>query len=208
MKKKLLLSALIAGAILVGNSNQSFAADNASQTVTATLGLLKKVTATGTALSANIDPDSGDLDAAMTPAFQIQTNRATNQNMYLKGECVDDSGTVNAITGTGATGGTYITLTNAAVIPTNTAVIDAQGTPTDPDNNPNVILYGINAPANVGTDLVYTWVGAQNRWNAVLAKKGKTDTSITIPKGSPKANTFNEQDEEGGYQATITLSFV
>lgn len=208
MNKKILSSALITGFILISNANQSFAATSASQTVAAALAVLQKVTATGTALSANIDPDTGALDAAMTPAFQIQTNTGNSQSMYLKGECTDDSGTVNAITGTGVTGGTYITLTNFNSVPTHAAVTDAQGTPTDPDNNPDVILYGINAPADVGTDLVYTWSGAQFRWNAVLAKKGKTDTSITIPIGSPKANTYNEQDGVGSYRATITLSFL
>lgn len=212
MKKRLLLATLIGNVIAIGISQgAAHAASFADQTVIATLGQMKQVVGNGSALSANIDPDTGQLSAAMTPSYTITTNTNGNTNMTLKATCLTTGLPQNAFFGDGSAGGTYIVLTNNTVLPPIGAVSDAKLVTPTPSVNANVIVYSITPPADVGgTQLVYTWQNAptDKYWTAVLHHKGNTNTDITIPIGTPKSLTYSFDDEPGQYEATVTLSFV
>ena len=115
-------------------------------------------------------------------------------------------GLTPALAGTGATGGTFIALTNSTALPTLGAVADALGAPT-PALNANVIAYPVNQPADIPGELAYAWNGS-DRWNGTLTHSGNTNTALNIPANTPKASTFSIDDVDGSYQATITLSFL
>lgn len=212
-KIKLLSTLLFAGAFALNVHNGALAAcsPTASQTVTGTLAQCKCVQTDGGNISANIDCD-GVLSAAFVPAFQIKTNSASATNMYLEAKCNTLGGVlVNALSGTGATGGTFISLTNqtgASGIPTAAAVLDAQAPVPVPVTNTNVIAFGVNAPTTQAGILVYTWNAGTKRWDAVLTKKGTTNTALTVPAAAARPLTFSFDDEPGSYQAIVTLSFV
>lgn len=204
---------LLVGAIALSAQSGAFAAcsPTASQTITGTLSQCKCVTTDGGNIAANIDCD-GLLSAAFVPAFQIKTNSAAATNMYLEAKCNTLGGVlVNALSGTGATGGTFISLTNqtgASGIPAAAAVTDAQAAVPVPVTNTNVIAYGVNAPTSTAGILVYTWNVGTRRWDAVLTKKGTTNTALTVPAAAARPLTFSFDDEPGSYQAIVTLSFV
>lgn len=207
IKKRVLLSAfLLTGVMAAGSLQGAFAADNASQTLTATLGTMKKVTTNGGTITSTIDPDTGNLQTAFSPGFRIETNTNSAQNLQLTSLLTYDSGTANAFYGDATT--EYIILANQTVKPTLTAVNDIKAGSTDPANNPNAIAYTVTPPSNILGQLTYTWDNTNKRWNASLTHKGKTDTSLTIPAGAAATNTYSGDDEAGSYQATVTLSFV
>ena len=205
MKKNVLLSTLlITSVIALGSAQGAFAngQSSASQTVTGNLGSIKKIVPNGGNINATIDEVTGALSTPLTPGFRITTN-TEREVIYIKAECNTLGGFVNALSGTGATGSTYISLTNTGALPLPADVTDAQGAPASGATNPNVIAYGVNSPAYPG---VGTWNVGLKRWEAVSIK-GVTDTSLTIP-GTAKDNTFSIADVDGSYQAIITASFL
>ena len=213
MKKVKLLSALLfAGAFALGASQGAFAAcsPTASQTLTGTLAQCKCVVIDGGNIAANIDCD-GLLSADFQPKFKITTNKAASTAMYLTAKCNTSGGLVDALSGTGLTGGTFISLANQtgeSGIATPGAVLNAQAATPVPATNTNVIAYGVDAPLDQAGILDYTWNAGLARWDAALTKKGETFTYLNVPAAGPKTLTFSYDDEPGSYEAIVTLSFV
>jgi len=210
MKKNMLLKTfLIIGIVIITASEATYAAcsPTASQTVTGTLGPLKQVVTNGGNLAAVIAESGGALSVDLNPGFRVTTNISTSQAMYLKAEC-NAGGLVNALSGTGVAGDTFISLANQTVAATAAAVTDSQAAIPIPANNANVIAYPVTPPTSQAGILVYTWNPGLKRWDANLTHKGITNTALTVPAGSiPKNDTFSTADAEGTYQAIITLSF-
>jgi len=207
--KKLLLSALLLAGVLSLNAGQgAFAASTASQTVTGTLGQMKTVIANGGNIGSSINPDDGTLTTAFSPAFRLTTNSNAATPVRLTATCNTTTVAQNAFSGDGATGTTFLTLTNNTVLPIIAAVTDAQSASPTPATNADVISYAITKPADVPSQLVYTWDNTNKYYNASLTHKGNTDTSLTVPSALPKPNTYSFDDDAGSYQATVTLSFV
>jgi hypothetical protein len=204
MKNKILISMLLLASIMaIETSKSALAAPTASQTLTATLALLKKVETNGGTTNSTIDPDTGDLVTAFTPGFRIQTNTNAAQTLDLSATCTGGT-TKQSFFEQGGT--QYITLANTTVIPTDTEIDDAQAaTPVD-TQNPNVIAYPVTPPSNIPSDLVWGVFGS-NKWVATLTNKGKTDTSLTVPAGAARPNTYSGDDEVGSYVAIVTLAF-
>lgn len=177
------------------------------QNLTGTLHSAKEVVTNGGNINAVIDETTGLLSTALVPGFILRTNTNTNIPVELKAEANTTGGLTTAMAGTGATGSTFIALTNSTALPTLGAVGDAlSGAPT-PAVNANVIAYPVDKPADIAGELVYLWNGA-DRWNGTLSHKGETLTALNIPATTPKASTFSLDDVDGSYQATITLSFI
>lgn len=212
MRKNVYLSTLLISSIIALSSMQGAFANgssSASQTVVGTLGAVKQVVTNGGNIAATINETTGLLSAALTPGFTLTTNIGSlGTPVALSATANVSGGSTNALSGTGATGGTYIALTNNTVLPTLAAVGDAfSGAPT-PAANANVIAYPVNKPDDIPGQLAYSWNAGLERWDGNLTHKGNTDTLLTIPSSTPKANTFSLADVDGSYQATITLSFV
>ena len=205
MKKNVLLSTLlITGFVAISSMQGALAATTASQTVTGTLGSAKEVVTNGGNINATIDETTGALSLALAPAFILRTNTSANTPVAMKAESNTTGGLTNAFYTTGA----FIALTNSTVPATLVAVGDAlSGAPT-PASNANVIVYQINPPAPSAGELSYIWNAGLTRWDGALTHSGNTNTSITIPATTPRANTFSIDDASGSYQSTITLSFV
>jgi len=207
-KLKLLSALLISGALAISASQGAFAATTASQTVTGTLGAMKQVVTNGGNIAAVIDPDTGTLSLAFTPGFTLTTNTNAAEPLTLTATCNTTTLVQNAFSGDGNPGTTFISLTNNTILPTVAAVTDAKSAAPTPANNADVIAYGVTPPTNIAGQLIYTWDAVNIRWNASLSHKGSTNTALTIPAATPKANTYSFDDDPGNYQATITLSFV
>ena len=207
MKKQLLLLAMAMGVLILGISQSSFAADNASQTVTGTLATVKRVQTNGGNITSNIDED-GALLTTFAPGFKIITNIATSQAMTLKATLTDQSGP-NVVALYDNAGTRYLILANTAVgeIPPASAIADIKAGSSDPANNANAIAYAVTEPTDIPSVLDYTW-NAAGYWDADLTKRGNTDTALTIPAGAAVANTYSGDDGPGDYEAIITLSFV
>ncbi len=194
--------------IAIASSQSAFAATTASQTVTGRLGASKQIITNGGNLNAVIDPDTGALSTAFTPGFRMTTNTNASQNVRMTSTCNTTTLVQNAFFGDGNTGTTFLVLTNNTVLPTVAAVTDAKAAVPVPATNTNVIAYAINKPADITTDLVYTWDNTNKYYNAALTNKGNTDTLLTVPAAAARPLTYSFDDEAGDYQATVTLSFV
>ncbi len=210
MKKLKLLSAMLAiGAISLSLQHEVNAATTASQTITGTLALSRSIVTNGGNLTSVIDPDTGNLNTALTPGFTIKCNSSASQSLTLKATLTDQAGPlVNALYGDGTTNHIILANTAAGSIPTAAAIADIKAGSTDPANNSNAISYTVTTPSNIGGQLTYTWNNPGQYWDATLTHKGNTNTSLTVPIGLPAANTFSADDEVGSYQAVVTLSFV
>lgn len=209
MNKNLALKILLLiGIIIVTANKAAFAAcsSSASQTVAGSLPQLKQVVANGGNISATINETTGDLSAALTPAFRLTTNTSAPINVRMTSTCNTTTIVQNAFSGDGGVGTTFLILTNNTVLPTIAAVDDAKGAAV-PAQNANVIAYAITPTALVPAELSYTWDNANQYYNGVLTHKGGTDTLLTT-QTAPKAGTFSIADVDGVYQATIILSFV
>jgi hypothetical protein len=203
MKNRILISMLLLASIMAIETSQSaLAATTASQTLIATLAAMKKVSTNGGTINSTIDPDTGNLVTSFTPGFRIETNTTAAQTLDLSATC------------TGATvqqaiydraGTRYIVLANTTVVPTDLAIADCKAaTPVD-TQNANAISYQVTEPTNIA-GLAYVWT-APSKWVATLTKKGKTDTSLTVPSGVAAAGTYSGDDEVGSYVAVVTLAF-
>lgn len=208
MKNRILLSTLLLLSVIAIGTQSVLAATTASQTITGTLGQRKQVVANGGNIAAIIDPDTGALSAAFTPAFRLTTNTNASQSVRMTSLCSATGGAQNAFFGDGNSTTTFIVLTNNTVLPTVADVNNAKGVTPVPANNPNVIVYAITKPADVPGDLVYTWDNPNQYYNAALTNKGNTDTLLTVPASTPRTDTYSFDDEPGSYQADVTLSFV
>ena len=207
-KIKLLSTLLFVGAFALGASQGAFAATSATQTVTGTLGTMKQVEGVGVALTATIIPDDGLLSAALIPAFKVTTNTSSSQNMYIKAECnTTGSVLVNALSGDGLTGTTFLSMTTPGEtgLPAAGAVTNAQSGAPVPASNGNVITYGIAQPT-LAAGFTYTNF-ASTRWNFALAHKGVTNTSATVAAAVPRTGTYSFDDEPGVYTSILTMSF-
>lgn len=180
----------------------------ATQPVTSTLGPIKKVVTNGGNINATIDETTGALSAALTPAFKLTTNIGDGVPVKLTAESNTTGGVQNALFGTGATGSTFIILTNSTVLPSVIAFNDAAAPAPTPAVNANAIAYPVEKPADVPGQLTYVWDAGNIRWNGNLTHTGDTNTLLTIPATTPRASTFSIEDESGSYQSTVTLSFV
>lgn len=204
MKKKILTTLLLAGVITLGSAQMGFAATTATQTLTASLGTMKKVMTNGGTISSSIDTDTGNLVTTFSPGFRIQTNTNSALGLTLTSTCVGGS-TQNAIYDRSGT--RYIILANATVPPTDAAIGDCkQATPTAAQNA-NAISYAVTEPSDIAGQLDYTYNATNANWDVSLTHKGQTDTSLSIPAGAAATNTYSYDDEAGTYTAAVTLSF-
>lgn len=202
MQKHIFIIVLI---LYLINIPVSFASQSASYYFTANAPDTKAVAANGGNISAVIDPNTGSLSPAFTPAFTLTTNTGASQSLTMKAEANTQGGLQNAIFNVGTV--KYIILTNSNILPPISSLTDIKtGTPTA-SSNPNAIAYTINDPAGVSGDLTVAYNSGNKNWNLTLKKNGVTPTSITVPSGTPFSNTYSTDDEPGSYQAVITLSF-
>lgn len=203
IQKKALLSALLLAGILGLSANVgALAATSASQTLTATLATMKKVTTNGGTINSTINPDDGNLQTAFSPGFRIETNTAANQTLDLSATC-QGATTQQAIYDRSGT--RYIILANTTVVPTDAAIADCKVASPTEASNANAISYAVTEPTSIA-GLSYAWT-APSKWVATLSKKGKTDTSLTIPSALPYSGTYSGDDEAGSYVAVVTLAF-
>lgn len=202
--KNLLPMIILASIIAFGTSRLAIAATSASQTITATLGINKKVVDNGGNLKARILPTSGNLDTALTPGFKITTNTSSALSLELGAFCDGDT-TQNAVYDRG--GSRLIILANTTVRPTDAAISNCKAALPTPSLNANAISYPITEPSNIAGQLTYVYNPAKALWDATLTHKGNTYTNLTIPAAAPLIGTFSEEDRDGYYLATVTLAF-
>lgn len=187
------------------NSVAAFASQTTSQYFTGNLAVLNIVLTDGGNLTANIDSSSGALSAAFTPGFRMITNSRDPQSLTMTATVMTTTISVNSIFNIGST--KYIVLGNFSNRPTTSAVSDITGGSPSGENNANAIAYIINDPA-VTSGLTSAYDAVNKRWNLTLTHRGTTTTSITVPSGTPLAETFDYNDQAGDYQAIITLTFL
>ncbi len=208
MKKRILLSTLLLASVIAIGSQSAFAATSATQTITGTLAAMKQVITNGGTLTSVINPDTGNLTTALSPAFRITTNTSAAQNLDLTALCNTTTGNVTAFSDKGAPAGTkYIAVSNSTVLPLATAVADALSAAPTATANPNVIAYGVTGPTDTAGQLAFTWQTLTKKYTGNLTHKGNTDTTVNIPSGAAATNTYSFDDEVGSYLAAITLSF-
>lgn len=185
--------------------NSAFAASTPSDYFIGTLGTQKDVTVNPSGVTTStITPATGNLVTVLTPSFYITTNSNASQSLTFSATTNTQTSTENAIFNVSTN--KYIILTNSTNLPPLSSITDIKsGSPT-PTNNPNAIAYSINDPATA-TGLTVNYNSTNKNWDLVLSKKGQTPTSVTIPSGSPLANTYNYTDSAGTYSATIILTF-
>ena len=206
-KVKLLTTLLFAGAFALGTAQGAFAATTASQTCTGTLGQMKKVVDFGGNIGSVINTDTGVLETTFNPTFRMTTNTSNATALILSSTCNTSTVAQNAFVGDGASNTTFLVLTNNTILPTVAAVNDAKAAVPVDTQNPNVIAYPITKPADIATQLAYTW-NAAAYYDASLTHSGNTDTALIVPAAAAKANTYSFDDGPGAYQATVTLSYV
>lgn len=208
MNKRFLLSALLVCSFTLMSNAYASAQTSGSAVITGNLCAMKQVCVDGGNKSTTIDPGTGALACALNPTFIITTNSSSSMNLTLSAMCNTTGSPVNALSGTGAAGATFISMTNNNTLPTVAAVSNAQSASPTAINNPNVIAYPVTPPSNISGQLAYTWDTTNKRYDAVLTHSGMTATSFVVPAGAPKPSTFSSDDQSGPYQATVTLSFV
>ncbi len=200
--KKLFLGIIFFGILIFSQS--AFAARTDSQYFVAGCPESKSVVTNGGNISATINVDTGALSTSFTPAFTMTTNSRNNQYLTISASANTNTTAQNAVFNIGAT--RYIILTNNTVLPAIASLTNIKtGSPTA-INNPNAIAYGINDPATA-TGLTVAYNSTNKNWDLTLARRGSTNTSITVPANTPLTNTYSADDEEGSYRATVTLSF-
>lgn len=207
MKKKLIAMAALSAVIVGINAQTSFAATTASQTVTATLPIVKSVVGKNTGLTATIDGDTGALSVALAPSFTVTTNNSSSQTLYLTATAPYDGGNEQALANSN---GLTIALANtqAGHLATQAAIQDITGGSPAQINNPNVIGYTFTPQSSVSGLALGSWDGTNKRFPYTLTKRGSTSVDNSISTAAA-ANTYSaEYDDDGDYKATITLSFA
>lgn len=207
MKKKLIAIAALSAVIVGFNVQTSFAATTASQTVTATLPVIKSVTGKNIGLAANIDGDTGALSSTLTPSFTIRTNTTSSQTLYLTALAPYSGGTEQALA---TSNGLTIALANTDPLnlPTQAAIQNVTGGSPVQANNSNVIGYNFIPQASTTGLALGTWDGTNKRFPYTLTKRGTTSLDNTIST-TAIANTYStDYDNAGDYKATVTLSFA
>lgn len=180
------------------------AAETGHQYFTIFAGEYKAVASTGGSYTAKIDGDTGALSNSMKPTFTVDSNSNAAQRLTLSAVCNTQSGNVNALFLTSGT--KYIILSNTADLPTLSAINNIKGISPSEALNPNAIAYVIQDPPVQPCRLNVSW-RASNNWRLTLTGRGLTNTSVTIPAGCPRNNTFSFNDGAGDYCATIILSY-
>lgn len=201
--RKLIL--LIIFNLLFFHSNAAFASRTDSKYFTATCPVLKRIISNGNVLSSTIDPNTGALTSSMVPRFTIITNSREQFNLTMSAFTNIESGPVNAVFN--SADAKYIILTNSTRLPGIESINDIKSLNPSPSNNPNAIAYRIEDPQAIDNALLVNYNPTNSNWDLKLAKRGSTQTSITIPSGMPLNNTYSYSDEAGSYQATVMLSF-
>ena len=199
--KKVLLAIL-----LITTAQGVFARETDPQWFTASLCETRCITFTGGTTTSTINTDTGALENSITPTFCMRKNSRADRNLILTIAANSQSGEQNAVFEEG--GQRYVIFTNSDSLPALSSITDVKSSSRQAVNNPDVIAYKINDPEAVPSRLNVTYQSAQERWRLRVIKRGKTESSITIPAGAPLAETFSYDDGEGDYEATITISFI
>ena len=198
MKSKNLLKLAIVGGLLATTCNYSFAADNASVTVSGTLASFLEVTG-NTPAAGTIDTGNGSMTSPPEAIFTISTNRR-NVDMELIAR-VEDDGAVqqNAFFTRGGT--KYIALGNTTALerPNSTSITNLVTT-TDPTDNPNVIGYALGSVTYNGSAATDTTFPTNFTFDTVPGNK-----TANVPlTGTISPSSYSLEDTFGTYSAIIT----
>jgi len=203
MKTKFLISAILLASLTCTQSAIA-ARSSAPVHLNGTLGSVVEVYAVGTALNANINDPLGTLDAFFQPAFEMRSTEHDKKNLTLKVTSKITGGTyVNSAFNNGAT--KYIILTNDTNPPPVSSLNNIKtGALND---NPNAIAWQANDPSNDTGNITVGYSDADDWWTLRLTSCGYSKTSFLIPAANALGGSFNFDDEEGDYKATVTVSF-
>lgn len=201
MQKKILFSILI----LIFFQRAVFARQTDPQYFSAAMCETRCCSFTGGSTTSSINPDTGALNTSIAPSFCMIRNRNRNTYLTLSATTAYNGGTTNSIFDISTT--KYIILTHSTSLPELPSITNIKSGSPSAASNPNAIAYQINDPASVPSRLNVSYDSTDKNWDLTLRKKGPTSSSITIPAGSALSETYSDDDEEGSYTATITISF-
>lgn len=216
MKKMKLTKLLPAALALMLMSTAVYAEDqsNSAQSVmTLNLAPYIKITTSTAAVSSDTgygqDYGSITINTDLAPTFKV-INNDPSRVIYLKGTApVSGSGTTNALYG-GADGSDMkIVFTNTSNAPADTSVQNiTSGSPTA-SSNPNAIAFSmastITPQENTGAENPASVEFSEEDGIKYPIKNGIYDFAYNIT-GDNITNTFDTNDTNGTYQATLTLT--
>lgn len=203
-KNKLLSSLFLLGIMLVSSTGMANAVTpTATQTIEATLGAYVDVTPDSSAMTkTTIDPDTGNLAAALTSKFKVKLN--SDQVMYLRANVQSDTTNELAFFKNGEQ--VSIVLGHVTNKPTVASINNAKAPTAEASQNPNVIAYNVANitldGASSGETPTYQTDSSQYTINA---KPGLTTATTTIST-TVNPSTYSFLDTAGTYSAIVTLT--
>ncbi len=204
MKNQKLAKLALASVLALGMIPAADAAETASQTLNAVLAAHINVTAYGGIVDAVIDPMTGALDQAFTPAFRIQNN--VPATIYIQATTTTEAGSVTAFFTDGTTQYVALSNTTAGQIPTAAAYTSCTGATPDPTTNPNIIAYPIASIVLVraSSSTTPTYDATKSQYYADV-KNGNTVATTTTGQAA-RLETYSFDDTPGTYQAVVTMT--
>lgn len=205
--RKLLLSSLLAlGLIGTMGFNVANAGDeSATHDITGRLEKCRDVSYEGGTDTNGINCE-GTL-SELSPTFRVTTNNPASQELRLTAQA---AGVTAMSVKTGGAVNPEMWLALAGPGGTGPSVTNALGSPTGPDQNPNVIVYASSLgftrvlPTTGGTVAI---TAESDRYRVNMERQGETDFTL-LASGSPKAETYSQiYDQTGDYVATLTFGF-
>ena len=174
----------------------------ASQTAQADLAIefkefLRIQTVTSAVLIANITDKTGNLYAPLTSRFKVISNCGHTQTLFLKAEAITEGGNESAMFERG--GRVYLAFTNVDEKPTSTDLANCK-MGTDPKYSPGVVAYPVTSIMGAKNE----YLRGQGKYK-IYINNGTTDISVNVGSHVLR-NSFDSNDPQGFYQATLSLT--
>lgn len=158
---------------------------------------LRIQTVTSAVLVANITDRTGNLYAPLSSRFRVISNCSQPQTLYLKAEALTENGSESSMFNFG--GQVYIAFTNMNKRPRSEALANCK-MGTDPKYSAGVVAYPVTSILGAKSE----YQKGQGKYK-VFINNGTTDISVNIGAHVLK-NSFDSNDPNGFYQATLSLT--
>ena len=202
MNKKLLAASLLAGGMVFTGVGVN-AAECGTQIIRATLAEFASIKPDNSVVCATqIDPDDGDLNAALQSKFDVKLNYAPD----LKLSATAESTTGDEVAFFKKGSDVYIVLANITNKPTTAAIGDIVGGSPAAANNSNAISYKIS-----GLNLTGALSGKTPVFNTdcyEIEGAPGISTVVTNVDVTALADTYDLTDTAGTYEAEVKLCTV
>lgn len=154
-------------------------------------------TITSAILIANITDRTGNLYSPLSSRFKIISNTDERKTLYLKSEAITENGNEESMFK--MNGRVYVAFTNVNNRPKSQALINCKND-SNPKESPGVVAYPITSILGAETQFDQSL----NKYK-VFIENGTTNLIVNIGSHVLR-NSFDSNDPNGFYQATLSLT--